>query len=344
MSLHSRVNDTHASLALVERPGLGDHGAMSTSLHLILGAGVVGEAVADELARRQLPHLRASRHAPATAVPHRRVDALDLDSLRAGTADASHVYLTLGLPYDARVWARDWPRVAENLLQAARENGFRLVMLDNIYAYGPAPLQVPMREDHPQQPPSRKGRVRHAVSERLLRAAREEGLPVLIGRSADFYGPGVRQSILYAAAIERQLQGKAAQWLSDPDRRHSYTYTPDAGRALVTLALDEGAYGRAWHLPTAEPAPTSRELLMLSAGLLGAPARIQVLPRPMLWLLQWAVPILRELREMLYQSDHDYVFSSAAFQQRYPDFRVTPYAEGLAAMVASFRRSGPAAR
>lgn len=310
----------------------------STKRHLILGDGVVGLAVATELARRGLPHVLASRTAAAGATsPHRQVDALDADGLREATADASHVYATLGLPYDTRVWERDWPRVVENLVAAARSNRFKLVFFDNVYPYGPVPLRVPMTEDHPQQPPSRKGRVRKALDDRLLRAVQEDGLRLVIARAADFYGPGVRNAMLHQAAIERQLQGKRAQWLGDPDRPHSYTYTPDAARALVMLALDEGADGEVWHLPTADPAPTTRDLLALSARLIGAPAGIQRMPRWLFALLKPFVPLLREVDEMLYQAEGDYVFSSAKFMRRYPDFEVTPYDAGMRAMVASMR-------
>jgi nucleoside-diphosphate-sugar epimerase len=312
----------------------------SLSRHLIIGDGVVGLAVADELSRRGLPYALASCTPPpaaARAAQHRRVDALDAEGLAAACADASHVHLTLGLAYDTPTWERDWPRVIEHFVAAARTHRFKLVFFDNVYAYGPAPLRVPRTEDNPRQPPSRKGRVRKAVEDRLWRAVREDGLRLVIARSADFYGPGVRNAMLHAAAMERQLRGKAAQWLGDPDRRHSYTYTPDAGRAMVTLALDDAADGQAWHLPTAEPAPTTRELLALSAALLGAPRAVRVMPTAVVGVLKWFVPVLREVQEMLYQNDADYVFSSAKFMQAYPAFRVTPYAEGIEAMARSLR-------
>lgn len=313
---------------------------MTDSLHLIVGDGAVGHAVAQELARRGLPHALASRSAPTaapTATPHRCVDALDRQALLRASADASHVYITLGLPYDARVWQRDWPLVIENFIAAAREHGFTLVFFDNVYPYGPAPLRLPMDEDHPQQPGTRKGKVRKALDDRLLRAAREEGLRLVIARSADFYGPGVRNSMLYQAAIQRQLKGKAAQWLGHPDQPHSYTYTLDAARGLVRLALDEGALGQVWHLPTAEPAPSSRQLLEISARLLGAPTQVQAMPGWLLAGLKWFMPLLREVDEMLYQARDPYVFSSARFMQRYPDFQATPYEEGMKAMVDSLR-------
>lgn len=324
-------------------------------MHLILGDGVVGQAVADELTKARVPHALASRSPAAHPSPHRRVDALDRHALIVATAGVTHLYVTLGLRYDLRTWQRDWPVIVENVIAAARVQRLRVVFFDNVYPYGPAPLRVPMTEEHPQQPPSRKGAVRKALDDRLLRAAAEEGVNLVIGRSADFYGPGVRNSMLYAAAMERQLAGKAAQWIGSPDRLHSYTYTVDAARGLVRLALDDGdggAHGRAgqgahgngdvgahgvWHLPTAEPAPTTRALLEQSARLLGAPAKIQTMPRPMVAALGLVMPILREVREMLYQNDHDYVFSSAKFMRRYPDFEITPYARGIEAMVASLR-------
>jgi nucleoside-diphosphate-sugar epimerase len=321
---------------------------MNAPLHLILGDGSIGLAVADELRARGIPFRLASRTPPEDAqrlAQHRRIDALDRRALVEGTADATHVHVTLGLPYDTRVWQRDWPPIVENLLTAARANGFRLVFFDNVYPYGPAPLQVPMREDHPQRPPSRKGAVRKALDDALERAMHEEGLPVIIARSADFYGPGVRNSALYVAGIARQLRGQAAQWMGDPDRRHSFTYTPDAARGMVALALAEDTWGQAWHLPTQEQPITARALLARSAALLGAPTTVQTLPAALLWVLKYFVPVLRELDEMNYQNTNDYVFSSEKFMQRFPDFRCTSYEEGIAAMVQSLRQAAsPGAR
>lgn len=310
------------------------------TFHLIVGDGPIGRAVADELTARGLRYRLGSRH-PSGQPPHGsrgyRVDALDAAQLVEASRGASHLYLTLGLPYDTRTWQAQWPPIVENAIEAARANRCTLVFFDNVYAYGPAPLRVPIREDHPRVPPSAKGRVRLALELRLLRANREQGVPMVIGRSADFYGPGVTQSMLYVGGVQRHLRGQRARVLADPDRRHAFTYTLDAARALVTLALDPGATGRVWHLPTVTPAPTMREWLGWSARIAGAPAGESVMPR---WLLRWVavfVPIVRETREMLYQFDHDYVFDASAFIDRYPDFRVTPPTQGLSAMIASLR-------
>ncbi len=312
--------------------------------HLIIGDGAIGRATA--LALRQdsqdiVLASRGSRSAGHGDLPHRALDALDGRALRAAAEGSSHLYLTLGLAYRAAVWERDWPRIMDHAIDAALANDAGLIWFDNLYAYGPQSLKVPMREAHPIDPPSRKGRVRARLLELLRQAGAQRGLRWLVARSADFYGPHVRLSILYSAAIERQLQGRAAFWLGDPDARHSFTYTLDAGRALARLALDEAAWQQSWHLPTASPAPTPRELLMESARLLGAPPRVQRLPVALVRALGLAMPLLREVGEMLYQNQQDYVFSSEKFMARYPDFRVTPYREGLATMVASLRAPGP---
>ena len=98
-------------------------------LHFILGDGVIGQAVADELARLGQPLTLASRSGPKGASPHAhtRVDALDAAALRAATRGCSHLYLTLGLPYVTAVWQRDWPRVMQGAIDAAVAHDAALV-------------------------------------------------------------------------------------------------------------------------------------------------------------------------------------------------------------------------
>lgn len=306
--------------------------------HLIVGDGVIGRNTAQALHAAGQPVTIASRTPCDTIDPevsHLRLDALDGAALRAAAEGASHLHLTVGLPYRAAVWERDWPRVMRNAIDAALAHGARLLWFDNVYAYGPLPLRVPMREDHPIDAPSRKGRVRARLLRMLHDAAERRDLRWLVARSADFYGPQAAQSMLNVAGIQRQLQGRAAWWLGDPDKRHSFTHVGDAGRALAHLALQTDTWQQCWHLPTADPAPTPRELLMESARLLGAPVTVRQVPPVLLGLLSAVVPMVREVVEMLYQNQQDYVFDSSKFMARFPDFRVTPYNEGMVEMAQS---------
>jgi len=44
--------------------------------------------------------------------------------------------------------------------------------------------------------------------------------------------------------------------------------------------------------------------------------------------------VMKEMLEMMYQYDRDYVFSSDKFNQEF-DFQPTPYAEGIKAIIRS---------
>ncbi len=306
--------------------------------HLVLGYGNIGKAVAVELAARGHKYTIAGRHDPGTGEHFLFADASDAASLLAITKGVSHLYITLGVPYDLKIWRKQWPLIIENVISASKANGFKIAFFDNIYMYGPAPLENPITEDHPQNPPSKKGAVRKQIADRLLSAHQRGEVSVVIGRSADFYGPNVTNSIMYASALENLLVGKKAQFIGNPHSKHSYTYVPDAGRALVQLATDASAYGQAWHLPTGPASYSNAEFLDLFADKLNAPKGIQILPKFLLKILALFIPILGEVAEMGYQTTTDYVFSSAKFEKKYPQFAVTAYDQGIKATLASFAK------
>ncbi|MET8996448.1 hypothetical protein [Amycolatopsis sp. NPDC004169] len=82
---------------------------------------------------------------------------------------------------------------------------------------------------------------------------------------------------------------------------HTFTFNGDVANALVTLAEDERAWGRAWHVPS-PPAVTIRELARRYALAAGrAPIKLIQLPRFVMRTAGLVVPIARELAEMDYQ-------------------------------------------
>ncbi|MGQ7325468.1 hypothetical protein ACTGW8_12860, partial [Streptococcus suis] len=88
-------------------------------------------------------------------------------SVEAGLKGVQRVFMTVGLEYKLKVWQRDWPVIIDNLIAGASANGSKIVFFDNIYLYGPSPLQNPITEEHPRVPPSKKGKVRLALVEKL---------------------------------------------------------------------------------------------------------------------------------------------------------------------------------
>lgn len=66
----------------------------------------------------------------------------------------------------------------------------------------------------------------------------------------------------------------------------------------------------------------------------------QVLSMFLLKILSLFIPIMRELKEMVYQYDRDYVFDSSKFEKKF-DFIPTPYRAGIKKIVdAEFNTGG----
>jgi len=306
-------------------------------LHVILGAGgAVGTPLAAELLARgaKLRTVSRSGRGPAGAEAL-RADLMQRGEVLGAVAEGSIVYLLAGLPYDRRVWRAQWPVIMDNAIAACAARGARLVFFDNVYMYGR--VEGPMTEATPMRPSSEKGKVRAAIATTLLEAAAAGRVKALIARAADFYGPHAEKTgIPSLLIVQRLAAGKPARLLVNADARHSYTYTLDCARALYPLAEADDAYGQVWHLPTARPALTSREFVEIVARELGVPPRLSVSPR-------WAMRagglfnvLLREVGEMLYQNEHDYVFDSSKFEHRFA-FAPTPYDEGIRESVRFLR-------
>jgi nucleoside-diphosphate-sugar epimerase len=312
----------------------------SNQLHVILGAsGAIGMEIIKDLQSKNLPFRAVERSKTIPHIETVHADITKIDELKKALIGATHVYCCVGVKYDTKKWQQVWPTIIDNLIEACSEVDATLVMFDNIYMYGPSPLENPITELHPRNPISNKGKVRLELEEKLLSAFESGNLKGLIARAADFYGPGATLSMLYNSVLDRMLVGKTPQWLANPDLLHTYTYTPDAARGCVTLALDESSYRQVWHLPTSKEILTSKQIIAIFQKKLGMSEQVQVMPRLMYNILALFIPILKELKEMLYQFDNPYVFDSSKFEAKYPNFKITSYQEGVNAMVDFYQKT-----
>jgi nucleoside-diphosphate-sugar epimerase len=302
-------------------------------MHIILGAGgAIGTPLAAELLARQQRVRAVSRRGSAQAGAEAvRADLNNEDDVLRAVAEGSTVYLLAGLKYDRRVWQEQWPRIMRNVVRSCSQKGARLIFFDNVYVYGR--VDGPMTEGTPVRPTSHKGEIRAEIVDFLQNEMAAGRVTAAIARAADFYGPHAdKTSVLSILVFQRLAAGKSAQVMANADAKHSYTYTPDCAKALCLLADAGDAFGQTWHLPTARPALTGRELIDLAAKTLGVAPRISTLPAWMIKSAGLVVPMMRELAEMLYQNDRDYLFDSSKFERRFA-FTPTPYADGIGACV-----------
>jgi nucleoside-diphosphate-sugar epimerase len=135
--------------------------------------------------------------------------------------------------------------------------------------------------------------------------------------------------VLNLLVFQPMAHGKKAQWLANADVPHSFTYIPDAARALSLMAGADDSWGQVWHLPTAAPPWTGREFVAAAARELNVEPRVMVLPPWMVRLAGIVNGDIREAVEMLYQSALPYRFDSSKFERRF-GVLPTPYSKGIA--------------
>jgi nucleoside-diphosphate-sugar epimerase len=228
-----------------------------------------------------------------------------------------------------------------NTIDACKLSGAKLIFFDNVYMYGK--VGGMMTEETPFNPCSKKGEVRAKIATALINEWKAGALTAMIVRAADFYGPETRNALPNVLVFEPLAKHQKASWLANDSVLHSYTYTPDAARSLVTLADSESAWNQTWHVATTPNPPTGKEFIVMAAKELGAAPRYRVLSRPMVRLIGWFNPQVGEVNEMLYQNDSPYLFDSSKFARAF-SFSGTPYAEGIRATAASFQKAALSAK
>ncbi len=244
------------------------------------------------------------------------------------------VYVTVGFAYNLKTWQATWPRFMASVIEACKKHNAKLVFFDNMYMYD-ANFLNGMDENTPINPSSEKGKIRAQIAAMLLDEVAKGTLTALIARSADYYGPAIKQtSMLNEVAFKPLSQGKKANWIGSLNVKHSYTFTPDAGKATALLGNTADAYNQVWHLPTAANPFTGREWIENIAAALGTAPKYQVANKFLLCIMGLFVPIMKELIEMYYQNDRDYVFNSSKFEARFNQ-KPTPYLEGIKQIVAA---------
>ena len=306
-------------------------------MQTILGAG---GAIGNELARALTAYTKEIRIVSRKPKKVNNTDSLstadltNYEDVKNAVKDSEVVYLTAGLPYNTKLWQKVWPVIMQNVINACIENKSRLVFFDNIYLYNGENLN-PITETQTINPPSKKGIVRAKIVQMIWNAVQQKGLVALIARSADFYGPSVKNvSILTETVIKPLSDGKTANWLVNDNFKHSFTYTIDAGKATALLGNTPDAFSETWHLPTAKNPFTGKEWIEMIADELGAKPQYRTVSKTLVRLLGLFVPIMRESYEMLYQYDKDYVFNSDKFENRF-SFKPTRYLDGIKEIITT---------
>jgi nucleoside-diphosphate-sugar epimerase len=265
-----------------------------------------------------------------------KADLLNEKEVLNAVEGSEVVYLTVGLPYRTNIWQKDWETIMRNTINACKAHNAKLVFFDNVYMYGK--MEGEMTETNPLRPISKKGAVRTKLVQMLRNEMEAGSLQATIARSADFYGPGAQKSVLNIVALENIAKGKKAQLLLSDSLKHSYTYTPDAGKYTALLGNTPDAYNQEWHLPTTKPGPTGKEFMQIAADIMNTKPHYMVVPKWMLHIIGWFNGDIKESMEMMYQYEADYIFNSDKYE-RYFNVQPTPYKEGIKATLEHYKNA-----
>ena len=298
-------------------------------LHTILGAGgTVGNQLLPVLQqnneRVRLVSRKAQPSANAEAVA---ADVTNFEQTLNAVKSSDVVYLVVGLAYDIRVWKESWPKIMTNTIDACKANGSKLIFFDNVYMYGKA--DGVMTEETPFNPISKKGEVRATIATQLLNEMKARNIQALIARSADFYGPvGFSISAANMLVFGNLRKGKKAQWLVNAKTPHSFTYVPEAAKALYMLANRQDVFGQTWHMPTANNPLTGEEFIKEAAREMKSNEGYSIISKGMMLLAGLFNRTIKESIEMTYQNEFPYLFDSSKFNKAF-NFEPRSYQDGI---------------
>jgi len=304
------------------------------SKHIVIGAGPIGTATALLLAERGEEVVMVTRSGSGPthpAITKATADASSSAEIVEISQGAAAIYNCANPAYHR--WPTDWPPIAAALLTAAEASNAVLATVNNLYAYGP--VSGPMTEDLPLVAQGTKGQVRAKMWRDALAAHEAGRVRVTEVRASDYLGPRV-QGHLGDRVVPKLLAGKAVTVTKSADAPHSWTATDDVARLLVTVAQDERAWGRPWHVPS-NPARTQREAIGDLCRIAGVqPVKVKEYPPLLIRAMGLFSPVMRELPEVAYQFEQPFVLDSSAAEQTFA-LAPTPWDDALEGVIESFR-------
>ena len=184
--------------------------------HVVFGTGQVGSHLVTQLvdAGHDVTAVSRSGRQQFAGATNVAGDATDPTFTTKVSAGADVVYFCLDAP-DYHRWPEQFPPLQHGVLTAAEAAGARLVVLENLYGYGPVDDRE-LDETLPLAATSAKGRTRAAMTQELLDAHDAGTVEVAIGRASDYFGPGATHSALGELVFARARRARRPRSWATP--------------------------------------------------------------------------------------------------------------------------------
>ncbi|MBV8684945.1 MAG: NmrA family NAD(P)-binding protein, partial [Caulobacteraceae bacterium] len=177
----------------------------------------------------------AARRKSGTGMPIEWVkgDALDTASVVAAAQGAELIVHAVNPPA-YRNWKGTVLPMVDSAIAAAEAVGARLLAPASVYNFAPD-AGADLDEGAPQQPTTRKGKIRVELEARL-RAASERGVQVLVLRAGDFFGAGGANSAMDWLVMRSKGRPTGLFRPGPKDVPRAFAYLPDLGETAARLA------------------------------------------------------------------------------------------------------------
>jgi NAD dependent epimerase/dehydratase len=165
-----------------------------------------------------------------------------------------------------------------NVLEAVRRHGIaRLVHASTSEVYG-TPDKLPIREDHPLRAQSPYAATKVAADQLALAYHRSFGLPVMILRPFNTYGPRQSARAVLPTILTQLIAGRSEVELGRTDTRRDLTFVSDTVDAFVRASTQPALDGETIQLGTGR-AVSIQELFEMAMAVTGTAATIKMDPR-----------------------------------------------------------------
>jgi nucleoside-diphosphate-sugar epimerase len=259
-------------------------------------------------------------------------DVTDNDLLMSISRDKDVIFHGINYPY--QYWDIHMKPVTAKVIEAASQNRATILFPGNVYAYGN--ISEPISEKTIAIPGTRKGRLRYELETMLQAAASNETCRIINLRLPDFWGPNVTNGLI-KPLFGNATQGKPMQWMIQADIPHQFVYTPDAAKLFFLLTNDSQLpsyylinYGGRVFSSLAEFAGKI-------SSIAGSPNKLKLISRPVLTVIGWFVPLVRELKENLYQFTNSIILDDSMMRTKYPEFKETELDDAISETISWIR-------
>ena len=306
-----------------------------TETHLVIGAGEVGSALAKQLAdtgKQVVLVTRSGRGPEHRLIKIVAADASSLEDLLASAPEAVAIYNCANPPHYYK-WATEWPPLAKAFLDYAKATGAVLVTCSNLYGYGPT--EKIMTENLPLAGTWVNSKVRAQMWAEAKNLNDQGVIRATEVRGSDYVSPGM-QSRFGDRVVPVLKAGKPVQLLGEIDHLHTFTAPEDVATLMRTIALDERAWGKAWHVPSNSP-KTQREVVEDIAKEVGViNVKVGSVPKVILKIMGLFNPTIRELNNGSYMFNDAFILDDSAARETF-GLKPTPWETIIQNLVYSYK-------